>query len=89
MMACDRVVWDMKSVEQKLYEAFVQHKGCRLTQNDVTRLVNLDDAIRTRITNHALAEAGVMDGGMDGMIGQETTWNQFKKRLKREAGVEE
>ena len=70
-----------KSVEQKLFEALSKGSGCRLTYDDVWKLVIADDAMGTRITNQACIEAGIDEGfGSEVAIG--ATWHQFKKQLK-------
>lgn len=47
-----------KSIEQRLYDAYVDGKGLRLTAKEVQDLVNMDDAIQARICNRAADEAG-------------------------------
>lgn len=69
-----------KSVEQKLFEAWTKHRGCRLSERDITDLITVDDAIRTRISNAAAGEAGAVVPGAD-CIDDGETWAQFKRRL--------
>ena len=77
----------MKSVEQKLFEAWSQGRSCRLTAEDVQELVTFDNAIRTRITNEAYREAGIDihtgdtgDGTLDHVS---ESWAAFKRRIKQ------
>ena len=74
-----------KSTEQKLFEAFNQGKGVKLTAQDVERLLLTDDAIRVRISNVAATEAGVPEPGCDCMCIVANTWAKFKKMLKETA----
>jgi len=75
-----------KSVEEKLFTAWKCFEGLRLSAEEVGKLVTLDDAIRTRISNQASLEAGIEEVGADciggGRAGE--TWAQFKNRLRRE-----
>ena len=72
-----------KSLEQRLFEAYNAEKGLVLSAYDVQSLV-LDDAIGTRITNEACAQAKLKMIGHDDIkhhpLGTET-WRQFKNRL--------
>jgi hypothetical protein len=79
------------SVEQRLFEAYQQNRGTRLTPEDVESLCVLDDAIRTRITNQACVEAGMEEPGVDGMIGIDKikSWAGFKKKLKKGSRIRE
>lgn len=73
----------MKSLEQRLFEAWRNSKGLRLSPEDVDLLTD-DDAIATRISNVAAEEAGVEDPGEDCLRPRQETWHQFKKRLQGE-----
>lgn len=74
----------MKSLEQRLFEAFNTGRGMRLSRADVFDLVK-DDAIDTRISNKACTEAGVDECGMnDVFISGATTWREFVNRQQRE-----
>lgn len=77
----------MKSVEQKIYEAYRLGTGVRLTPADVEHLVRLDDAVQTRIVNKALAESGC-DMTMAGYVGllpdDMPTWATMRIRLREE-----
>ncbi len=53
----------LKSVEQRLYEAFRDNQGLRLTPQEVQILVGPDDAIRTRLSNAAATERGATEPG--------------------------
>jgi len=80
-----------KSVEQKLFEAFQNGRGVRLSAEEVWALVCPDDAIGTRLSNAAADEAGIdMDDwpGADAVPRGESmpmTWAQFKRYFKRKA----
>lgn len=76
----------MKSVEQKLYEAYRNGKAVQLSAFEVVELIGRDDAIRTRITNAACGEAGISEAGEDAVGRAELTWHQFKKLLKEGTG---
>lgn len=70
-----------KTVEQKLYEAFMNNRGLRLTAEEVERLV-WDDAVGTRISNMALMEiAGVGIGHDEIRPKGPKTWAGFKKHI--------
>ena len=73
----------MKSLEQRIFEAHQRGTGIRLTANELLDLVNLDDAILTRISNTAAIEAGADEPGDNCMrpAYSRETWSQFKKRL--------
>jgi len=75
---------NMKSVEQRLYEAYRDGVGVRLSAVEVDALVT-DDAIATRITNAAAVEAGVEQPGAD-CIPQRPhmIWSQFGRSLRTE-----
>ena len=65
------------SLERRLFEALVNHRGIVLSKDDVFELL-FDDAIGTRITNQACAEAGVAESGVDDVaVTKATTWKQF------------
>lgn len=72
----------MKSVEQKLFEAFQNHRGVNLTEAEVTTLILADDAIRTRISNVASKEAGLGELEGDCINMGCKTWEEFKKHLR-------
>jgi len=75
----------VKSVEQKLYEAFRSARGLRLSADEVDALVRPDDAIGTRITNQACDEAGVPELGQDAVSRSAfiaPSWAQFLKLLR-------
>lgn len=75
----------MKSVEQRLFEAFVSGRGINLTADEVDILIRADDAIGTRITNVAGYEVGLPAIGADAVPRLTTiTWHQFKQYLKGE-----
>ena len=68
-----------KSLEQRLYEAFHNNRGMRLSAEDVDSIV-LDDAMATRITNMACLEAGSVEFGVDDFtrrIRNLPTWEHF------------
>ena len=68
-----------KSVEQKLFEAFQDCSGVRLTAEDVDALIN-DLEIDKRISNRACDELGI--GYVDAAaIAYGETWRQFQERL--------
>lgn len=73
----------MRSLEQRLYEAWRLGTGVRLSIDEVESLMNRDDAIRTRIANVACAEAGVDECGCDILGGSRTAppWKQLVRRL--------
>lgn len=68
-----------RSIEQRLYESYQSGRGLRLSANEVDRLMLLDDAIRTRITNTACTEAGAPEIGQDCIDSCHAakTWRQF------------
>jgi hypothetical protein len=51
-----------KSLEQRLYEAWREGHGIRLTISDIDELM-IDDAISTRVSNTASTEAGFGEHG--------------------------
>ena len=51
------------SIERRLYRAWRNATGCRLSAQDVRQLLNLDEAIQTRIENTILSEAGYSESG--------------------------
>lgn len=73
-----------KSIEQRLFEAFVNYRGMRLSAEDVSKLVH-DDAIGTRISNQAAIEAGVDEGGADSVFlaAHGESWSSFCNRISR------
>lgn len=76
-----------RSIEQRLFEAFMGQKGLRLSFEDVWDLVK-DDAIATRITNAATTEAIGVEYGHNGIISAKTeTWPEFKERLTEEVSL--
>ena len=74
----------MKSLEQRLFDAYQRGYGLLLTSAEICSLV-ADDAIGTRITNQAAIELGIdqPSGDHTGVPRQES-WASFKKRLKEE-----
>lgn len=69
------------SLEQLLFEAYQQRKGLLLSAEHVDALL-FDDAIGTRITNKAAAEADLDEPGGDCVRSRTgETWEQFKRRL--------
>lgn len=74
-----------RTVEQELFEAWQENRGCRLSRKQVDALMTLDDAIRTRITNQAMIEAGLDKAGVGGdEVFPGETWSQLKKRLREQ-----
>lgn len=81
---------DKKSVYQKLFDAFNNNKGVRLSPEDVEDLV-CNEAIGCLISCHAIIEAGGEIGpfipitsiGSDINTSKKETWNGFKQRLIR------
>ncbi len=72
-------VVSQKSLEQRLFEAFINNRGIRLTAEDVFSLVT-DDSINTRISNKACMDAGEPEGGFgDVVLSNAKTWKQFIK----------
>ena len=70
----------MKSVEQKIYEAYRDCRGVTLTSKNVEDLILPDDAIRVRITNRAATEADTQEIGndyIDEAIFREMSWKDF------------
>lgn len=69
-----------KSLEQVLFEAYVNHRGLRLTADDVDSLV-ADDAVAARISNRACQEAGTDEVGEDcipnAICAGAKTWRRF------------
>lgn len=72
----------MKSLEQRIYEALRSFKGMRLSSDDVFELSGRDDAIRTRISNVACAEAGVSEVNEDCVDNAKLTWKQFSDQMR-------
>lgn len=79
-----------KSLEQLLFEAYVNHRGLRLTADDVDSLVS-DDAVATRISNRACQEAGADEVGEDcianAICAGAKTWDKMVYYFAKEAGV--
>ena len=77
----------MKSVEQKLFEAFKNDKPARITKRDVDSLV-MDDAVGSRITDRAAFEAGADEpcGDLVPLVEGGTTWEEFKNWIKEAHG---
>lgn len=75
----------MKSIEQRLYEAYRANRGIRLSATDVFVLVR-NDAIGTAITNAACLESGVEEEGQDRLYLQDSlpTWRKFVERMRDE-----
>ncbi len=72
-----------RSLEERLFEARQNIRGVRLSYVDVYDLLR-DDAVATRITNKASAEAGLGELGADEVSrSKSATWEQFKAELKR------
>ena len=74
----------MKTLEQRLYEAYRSGRGLMLSGDDVDSLV-FDDAIGTRISDTAATEAGVGPYGEDSVpirSGLSPTWREFVHRFK-------
>lgn len=70
-----------KSVEQKLFEAYRENRGVKLTAEDVESLIH-DDAVAARISNQACIEAGIEEYGFDSIFSSQDktkTWQQFVK----------
>ena len=70
----------MKSVEQKIYEAYRDCRGVTLTSKNIEDLILTDDAIRVRITNRAATEADAQEIGndcIDEAIFREMSWEDF------------
>ena len=72
----------MKTVEQRLYEAFRGSQGISLTAEEVENLMLLDNAILTRISNAMAQEAGVDEPSADCVGNFSLTWNQHVKKMK-------
>lgn len=69
------------SLERRIFEAWMDNKGLRLTYKDVRSLVR-DDAVATRISNVAAEEAGVDIPGTDCLPNRHReTWDELKARL--------
>lgn len=72
----------MKSVEQKLYEAYRSEKGVTLSAEDVLSLVE-DEAIGTRISNTAAYELGIDQPGASCIPQRpKLSWIRFGKSLE-------
>lgn len=71
-----------KSLEQRLFEAFVNCRGMRLSAVDVARLV-MDDAIGTRISNKAAIEVGAPEGESASIFhaSRGESWRTFCERI--------
>ena len=61
-----------KQVEQKLFEAYKNRRGVKLSADDVEKLILLDDAIRMRI-----ARAACEGLGDPGTIDEAETWKEL------------
>lgn len=66
-----------KSLEQRLYEAYLKNSGALLTADDIFDLVVMDDAVGTRICNKAAEEAGGTPDGNSGAIEMRLPWNEL------------
>lgn len=73
----------MKSLEQRLYEAFRENRGMLLNREDVESLC-FDDAIGTRIANAACSEADVPEVGhsVQFALNELPTWPQVVQKMK-------
>lgn len=71
------------NVDRKLFEAFMNRRGCRLEAHEVDQLILSDDAIGCRICNMAGYEAGV--GEVGNIISRRNlpkTWKAFVNHVK-------
>ena len=75
---------DMKTLEQRLYEAYRKGRGLMLSADDVDSLV-FDDAIGTRISNEAAEQAGAEPPGADSVWpkGIAPTWRDFVSAFRK------
>lgn len=74
----------MKTIEQRLYEAYRASRGIRLSALDVLALF-ADDAIGTRVTNQACHEARTYCLGQDEVpVADIPTWRGFVERMRDE-----
>lgn len=73
-----------RTVEEKLYEAFMGNRGVRLTADDVCGLVLYDEAILTRLANAARCEACVEEdfSGIDTSDKAPRTWAALVKSYR-------
>lgn len=67
----------MSTIEQRLYEAWINNRGVRLTKEEVDQLI-YDDAIATRISNTAARTAGMPEPGSDCVVHM-ASWKEFQK----------
>lgn len=70
-----------KRIEQRLYEAYKNGTGIKLSHDDVMDLMHQDDAVRTRISSTAAMEAGC-DQDVGDYCGYGLTWSQIKNHIK-------
>lgn len=76
-----------KSIEQRLYEAFRENRGMLLSREEVEDLC-FDDAIGTRIANHACIEAGVPESGQSVPFTDRSlpTWREMVQKYRDSEG---
>ena len=77
----DREAKVRPSVEQRLYEAFMNEVGVKLSYEDLVDLLASDESIQARIAKKAAKEAGIELPGGNHWIGA-TEWGVFKLKLK-------
>lgn len=72
-----------RTVEKKIYEAYMHGRGVRLTFDDVAGLIQ-DDAVSVRINNQARREAGVEEDFTDLNLGFSApkTWAGLIQNIK-------
>ena len=78
------------SVEEHLYNSFINFKGANLTEDEIEELVLRDLAIRARLVKKAASELNlenIPDNAMDRISG--FTWEDFKDNLREKYGEKE
>lgn len=72
-------------VDARLYEAFINCRGVRLSAKEVQELIGPDDAMSTRIGNAAYLDAGLEEQGLSFDDGPNAprTWRGLLSLLRR------
>lgn len=65
-------------LEKRLFEAFQNHRGIRLSAEDVQDLINLDNSLKARISNAASDDRAGSDCVSHSSA---KTWAEFKQEL--------
>jgi hypothetical protein len=66
-----------KSFERRLYEAYCEGRGIRLTAKELDTIIGPDEAMQTRITNVAAQEIGMKPPGMAAGGFGRLTWKEL------------